>query len=220
MALPRSSRIVANRSRLTKSRTARNGRPRRAAARPPHARARGRRAGSPRPSRRSAGGRASGNWAGLRGTGCARPARSACFISSIDSCRSILGEPLHAPIVEHPIVQPILVDRGQLVLQRLVEQLDDLVVALHAVSCSARDITRGAQKAPKNGGKPRKIALQTARQSQVRLASAQLRGMRETVKRAGESGAGGLSGGGALGGDDLAGEGEALAAARLAAAGA
>ena len=32
-----------------------------------------------------------------------------------------LGEPLDAPIVEHPVVQPILVDRGQLVLQRLVE---------------------------------------------------------------------------------------------------
>src|SRR6185295_14322802 len=43
----------------------------------------------------------------------------------------IIGEPLHAPIGEHPVVEPILVDRGQLVLERLVEVLDYLIVALH-----------------------------------------------------------------------------------------
>ena len=32
-----------------------------------------------------------------------------------------LGELVHAPIVEQPVVQPILVGRGQLVLERLVE---------------------------------------------------------------------------------------------------
>src|SRR5687767_923987 len=42
-----------------------------------------------------------------------------------------LGEPLDPPIVEHPVVEPILVDGGELVLERFVEVLDDLVVALH-----------------------------------------------------------------------------------------
>src|SRR4029453_12582402 len=36
-----------------------------------------------------------------------------------------------SPIFEHPIMQPILVDRGQLVLERFVEELNDLLVALH-----------------------------------------------------------------------------------------
>ena len=41
--------------------------------------------------------------------------RSACFISSIDSWRSYSASFFDAPIVEHAVVQPILVDRGQLV---------------------------------------------------------------------------------------------------------
>src|SRR3546814_17579148 len=45
-----------------------------------------------------------------------------------------LGEPLHAPIVEHAIVQPILIDRGELILQRLVQIVEYLGVALHAGS--------------------------------------------------------------------------------------
>src|SRR5258705_4746965 len=40
-------------------------------------------------------------------------------------------ELLDAPIVEQAIVQPILIGRGELVLQRFVEKLDDLGVALH-----------------------------------------------------------------------------------------
>jgi hypothetical protein len=42
-----------------------------------------------------------------------------------------LGELLDPGVVEQPVVQPILVDRGQLVLERLVQMLDDLGVALH-----------------------------------------------------------------------------------------
>src|SRR5687768_7651988 len=42
-----------------------------------------------------------------------------------------LGEALEAPIVEHPVVQPILVGGGQLVAERVVEMPDDLGVALH-----------------------------------------------------------------------------------------
>src|SRR3546814_5422659 len=38
------------------------------------------------------------------------------------------GEACDAPIVEHAIMQPILVDRGQLVLERLVEEIDDFFV--------------------------------------------------------------------------------------------
>ncbi len=41
------------------------------------------------------------------------------------------GELLDALIVEQPIMQPILIDRGQLILERLVKQLDDLCIALH-----------------------------------------------------------------------------------------
>ncbi len=56
---------------------------------------------------------------------------SACFISSIDSVIFELGELADAPVLQHPVVQEILVDRGQLVLERDVEKLDDLCVALH-----------------------------------------------------------------------------------------
>ena len=37
----------------------------------------------------------------------------------------------HAPIVEHAIMQPILVDRGKFVFQSFVEKLDDFYIALH-----------------------------------------------------------------------------------------
>ena len=47
----------------------------------------------------------------------------------------VLGELGDAPVVQHAIVQPVLVDRSQLVEQRLVEEIDDLLVALH-VACS------------------------------------------------------------------------------------
>jgi hypothetical protein len=43
----------------------------------------------------------------------------------------VLGELVEPPVVEHPIVQPVLVDRGQFVGERLVEVLDDLFVTLH-----------------------------------------------------------------------------------------
>jgi hypothetical protein len=42
-----------------------------------------------------------------------------------------LGEHLVAPVLQQPIVQPVLVDRGQLMPQRLVEIFDDFGVALH-----------------------------------------------------------------------------------------
>src|SRR4051812_45718888 len=37
-----------------------------------------------------------------------------------------LGKFVDAPIVEQPVVKPILVGGGQLILERLVKQLDDL----------------------------------------------------------------------------------------------
>ena len=58
--------------------------------------------------------------------------RSACFISSINSWRSNSASLCTPQIVEQPVMQPILVDRGQLVLERFVEKLDDPRIALHA----------------------------------------------------------------------------------------
>ena len=42
-----------------------------------------------------------------------------------------LGHLEEAPIAEEAVVQPVLVDRRELMTQRLVEILDDLCVALH-----------------------------------------------------------------------------------------
>jgi hypothetical protein len=71
----------------------------------------------------------------------------------------IFGELVDSPIVEHPIVKPILVDRRQLGLERPIEKLDDPWVALHysssALACALRaNSSEGKQK---NGGKLRKI---------------------------------------------------------------
>src|ERR1700752_1104866 len=43
----------------------------------------------------------------------------------------LLGERLVAPIVQQPVMQPVLVDRGQFVPERLVEEIDDARPALH-----------------------------------------------------------------------------------------
>ena len=45
----------------------------------------------------------------------------------------VLCQLLDAPVGEHAIMQPVLVDRGQLVEQRLVKVFDDGGVALHGV---------------------------------------------------------------------------------------
>ena len=43
-----------------------------------------------------------------------------------------LGEIAKTPIVEQPVMQPVLIDGGQFVAQPLVQIFDDLGVALHA----------------------------------------------------------------------------------------
>jgi hypothetical protein len=43
----------------------------------------------------------------------------------------LLRQVLVAPVVEQPIVQPVLIDRCQLMPQRFVEKLDDFRVTLH-----------------------------------------------------------------------------------------
>src|SRR5690606_27307251 len=43
----------------------------------------------------------------------------------------VLGEIFEAPVLQHLGVQEVLVDRGELVVERLVEVLDDLGIALH-----------------------------------------------------------------------------------------
>src|SRR6476646_915632 len=46
----------------------------------------------------------------------------------------LLGELGEAPVVEHAVVQPVLVDGAQLVFQGLVQDIDDLFLAFHAAS--------------------------------------------------------------------------------------
>jgi hypothetical protein len=57
------------------------------------------------------------------------------------------------------MVQPILIDRGQLFLERLVEQLDDLGIALHCrLLFKARPLLRQTPVGKKiNGGNLGKI---------------------------------------------------------------
>ena len=43
----------------------------------------------------------------------------------------LFGERFVAPIVEQAIMQPILIDRGQFVPQRLVEKIDDTRLPSH-----------------------------------------------------------------------------------------
>ena len=59
-------------------------------------------------------------------------------ISSIDSSRSLAGEVLVAPVVLHLGVDEVLVDRRELGGQDVVEQLNDLGVALHGVPPGGR----------------------------------------------------------------------------------
>src|SRR5690606_35891963 len=46
----------------------------------------------------------------------------------------VLCEFVQAPVLQHFGMQEVLVDRGQLVVERLVEELDDLCVAFHGTS--------------------------------------------------------------------------------------
>jgi hypothetical protein len=55
-------------------------------------------------------------------------------VSSRRSARrhsTTVGHPLEAPVPHHAGMQEVLVDRGELVLQQLVELGDDLWIALH-----------------------------------------------------------------------------------------
>ena len=54
-----------------------------------------------------------------------------------------LGHLEQAPIIEDPVVQPVLVDRRQLVAQPLVEIFDDLGIALHLSLQRLRPIEAG-----------------------------------------------------------------------------
>src|ERR1700679_1294704 len=49
-----------------------------------------------------------------------------------------LAEALHPPVVEHARMQEILIDGCQLVLQRLIEEIQNCRVALHARPFDAR----------------------------------------------------------------------------------
>src|SRR4029077_15231551 len=56
----------------------------------------------------------------------------------------LLGERFVAPIVEQTIMQPILIDRGQLVPQRLVEIIDDTRLPSHNLLLVLAVIARSA----------------------------------------------------------------------------
>src|SRR5262249_42686346 len=43
----------------------------------------------------------------------------------------LVAQPVIAPVVEHPRMQEVLVDRGQLVAKRAVEMRNDVLVAFH-----------------------------------------------------------------------------------------
>src|SRR5262245_66583704 len=66
----------------------------------------------------------------------------------------LLGELGVAPVVEHPVVQPILVNGAQFVLESVIEYVDDLFLAFHATSPvpgSLRDwlsLSRGGSRTP------------------------------------------------------------------------
>jgi hypothetical protein len=62
-----------------------------------------------------------------------------------------LGEPLDAPMIEHPVMEPVLVDRRQLVLELRVQVLDDLGIALHDVGFLASDDSRTGARRPASG---------------------------------------------------------------------
>ena len=57
-------------------------------------------------------------------------------------------QPLHAPVVQHARVQEVLVDRGELVLQRLIEKVQDLRITFHGRS--SREIA-GRDCMPESG---------------------------------------------------------------------
>jgi hypothetical protein len=52
----------------------------------------------------------------------------------MDSLRHFLGEVVVAPIVEEPVVQPELIDGGQLVPKPLVQILDGFRIPFHGAS--------------------------------------------------------------------------------------
>ena len=72
----------------------------------------------------------------------------------------VFGELVDPPVLQHAVVQPVLVDRGELVGERLVEIVNDLRIALHdAFSCRVRVCAQGERAGkglvPKNRRNPR-----------------------------------------------------------------
>src|SRR5262249_54999071 len=66
-----------------------------------------------------------------------------------------LGQRPVAPIVQQPVMQPVLVDGGKLVPQTTVEKLDDSCVALHGAPQSGRDLRSTRDDAPKTASATR-----------------------------------------------------------------
>src|SRR6266516_667854 len=62
-----------------------------------------------------------------------------------------LGQRPVTPIVQQPVMQPVLVDGGKLVPQTTVEKLDDSCIALHGAPQNGRDLCSARDDAPKTG---------------------------------------------------------------------
>src|SRR5690606_941918 len=63
----------------------------------------------------------------------------------------VLGQLLEPPVLQHLGVQEVLVDRGELVVQGLVEVLDVLRVAFHRVRAGAGDARTLARRGRRRG---------------------------------------------------------------------
>src|SRR5262245_9123194 len=60
-------------------------------------------------------------------------------------CAYLFPQTLVAPVLAHACVDPVLVDRGELGGQDVVEELDDLVVALHGQPPESQRLRAGAR---------------------------------------------------------------------------
>src|SRR6185312_10527682 len=81
----------------------------------------------------------------------------------------VLGQLRVAPVLEHAVMQKVLVDRGELVVEHLVEEFDDLGVALHGRSPFAGDAT--TIRTPPEGGQRHRgfVLLDRLRKAGTRL---------------------------------------------------
>ena len=94
-----------------------------------------------------------------------------------------LAEALHAPVIQHARMQEVLIDRSELVLQRLIQIIQNFCVALHGTSSRQR---RGAGIVC-----PIDRRRQTRRSRAVRRGRSDAGGQTRAVRRTGGQNTGG-----------------------------